>query len=264
MRIDAPRTNQIAELRQLWQEAFGDTEDFLDIFFQTAFSLERCLCVLIENKIVAALYWFDCLYENNKIAYLYAIATAKNYRGNGICHKLMTSTHMYLKKLGYAGTILVPGKQELFHFYENMQYKTCSTIHKFSLAMKPMDTNDFSITKIDKHKYATYRQKLLPIGSVIQENEQLDFLEKQADFYYGLNANIPFLLAISKDIDTATDTLYGIEFLGNASVAPFILYSLGYKKGTFRTPGGKVPFAMYLSLNDSNLLPPLYFGLAFD
>ena len=38
MRSDHPTDNEIPGLRQLWQEAFGDADAFLDSFFQTAFS----------------------------------------------------------------------------------------------------------------------------------------------------------------------------------------------------------------------------------
>lgn len=38
MNIDAPFTSQFSDLRNLWQEAFGDTEEFLNAFEATAFS----------------------------------------------------------------------------------------------------------------------------------------------------------------------------------------------------------------------------------
>jgi hypothetical protein len=57
MRIEYPREDQIPELRKLWKAAFGDTEAFLDQFFGTAFSLDRCRCIGTGEQIVAALYW---------------------------------------------------------------------------------------------------------------------------------------------------------------------------------------------------------------
>ena len=60
MIIDHPTTTQIPQLRSLWKEAFGDSDAFLDIFFQRAFSPQRCCCVTQGDAVVAALYWFDC------------------------------------------------------------------------------------------------------------------------------------------------------------------------------------------------------------
>ena len=54
-------------MRSLWQEAFGDEDDYLDIFYSTAFSPDRCLCLSKEGKMQAALYWFDCELRGEKI-----------------------------------------------------------------------------------------------------------------------------------------------------------------------------------------------------
>ena len=44
MRIDHPDLGQIPELRQLWKEAFGDSDAFLDAFFMVAFSqIDACV-----------------------------------------------------------------------------------------------------------------------------------------------------------------------------------------------------------------------------
>lgn len=251
--INAPLLNHIPSLRSLWREAFGDTEEFLNYFFKTAFSPDRCRCVMTAEKVAAALYWFDCLHMGKQIAYLYAIATAKAYRGQGICHKLMTDTHLHLSKLGYEGAMLVPGNQELFNFYKSIGYRTCSSICEFTCSGS---AEDVPLSLISKTEYAKLRRHLLPEGGVIQENENLDFLQTQATFYAGPD----FLLAARAE----TNNLYGIELLGNATAAPEIVHALGYKKGTFRTPGGNVPFTMYYPFGGSKLQAPAYFGLAFD
>ena len=102
MRIDQPAPTHIPALRQLWQEAFGDSDAFLDGFFDTAFSPDRCLCVF-EEDLAAAVYWFDCRFAGRKIAYLYALATKKSHRGRGIARALMEETVARLQKTGYAG-----------------------------------------------------------------------------------------------------------------------------------------------------------------
>ena len=102
MTIDAPRQEQIGQLRLLWKEAFGDTDAFLDSFFAIAFACDRCRCVTEDSRVTAALYWFDCSCGGKKMAYLYAVATAKDRRGSGLCRALLEDTHAHLKKKGYA------------------------------------------------------------------------------------------------------------------------------------------------------------------
>ena len=251
--IAPPLTDQIPMLRQLWQDSFGDTEEFLNSFFATAFHPERCRCATASGQILGALYWFTCEYKNKPVAYLYAIATDNAYRDQGICHRLMQDTHKHLAKLGYQGVLLVPGSQGLFHFYEKMGYRTCSHVDEFCYgnSMEGID-----IHQITKDRYANMRRQYLPENSVIQEQENLDFLQTHASFYQGEH----FLLAAHGEGDTLT----GIELLGDTAAAPHILYTLGFTKGTFRTPGWEIPFAMYYPLSDSQLSPPAYFGLAFD
>ena len=252
MTIDKPKNEHLIALRSLWKEAFGDTDEFIDAFIESAFSPDRCRCVFNGDSAVAALYWFDCLYREQRVAYLYAIATAKEYRGQGICSKLMKDTHSHLKALGYAGAILVPGSERLFEFYEKLGYKTCSSIGEVVCDASESGTD---VRHIDAREYAALRRKLLPLGGVVQENENLDFLKMQASFFAGDD----FLLAARGK----GDTLYGVELLGDKKKAPAILQALGYKNGAFRVPAADKPFAMYIPLTDSDIAPS-YFGLAFD
>ncbi len=253
MNINVPQSHQFPALRKLWKEAFGDTDAFLDIFAQTAFSKHRARCMMSGDEAACALYWFDCLHHGKPIAYLYAVATAKAYRHQGLCHKLMEDTHYHLERCGYEGAILVPGNQSLFDLYQSMGYKTCSGIHAFQCAAGERAA---AIRRIEKEEYAKIRKSLLPAGGVVQEKENLDFFETQAYFYTGPD----FLLAARKD----ADSLYGIELLGDENAAPGIVSALGFSEGRFRTPGDSTPFAMYRSLGKSALPPPSYFGLAYD
>ena len=253
MKIHNPKLSQIPKLWGLWREAFCDTEEFLTAFYKTAFHVNRCRCVTIKEEIVASLYWFDCIYKDKKIAYLYAVATAKAYRGQGICKSLISDTHSYLSGHGYEGVVLVPGNHDLFKFYEAMGYQTCSYIQEFCCTA---DGKGIEVRCVNQAEYARLRRQMLPQAGVVQENENLDFLESQATFLSGDK----FLLAFREE----NHNLYGIELLGDASKAPKILSALGYNQGTFRIPGEKRPFAMYLSLGNPNLSSPEYFGLAFD
>lgn len=245
-----PTPVQISGLRALWQEAFGDTEDFLDIFFQTGFSPARCRCISHGDEIAAALYWFDCTMGTQKHAYVYAVATAGKHRGRGLCHRLMADTHALLKNAGYAGVILVPQQESLRQFYAGMGYRDMGGISEFSCAAG----NPIPLRAIGREEFALRRRLLLPEMGVIQEGENLLFLAAQVQFYTGDN----FLLSAWEE----KGILCGVEFLGDASAAPGILAALGCREGRFRTPGDG-PFAMFLPLIPE-AVTPAYFGFAFD
>lgn len=252
MRIEFPVPEQLPALRSLWQEAFGDSEEFLDSFFSTAFSPERCRCLYVDGGVAAALYWFDCQCRGKTMAYLYAVATGKKYRRQGFCRELLENTHMHLANRGYAGAILVPGSETLTAMYAGMGYRSGTTVSEFVCAPGP---NPISLHRIDSEEYAQRRAKLLPPDGVVQEGENLLFLQTQARLYEGMG----FLLAAQ----IRGDTLHGLELLGDPTVAPGILRALGMISGSFRAPGSMLPFAMYRSFG-SDCPIPAYFGLAFD
>lgn len=251
MRIDYPVEDQLPQLRKLWREAFGDEDAFLDLFFGKVFSSDRCRCVTVEDRVAAALYWLDCRCWDKPIAYLYAVATGKKHRGQGLCRALMADTHRLLTELGYAGAVLVPGELTLFEMYGSMGYGPCSTIREFACEAAAQRTD---LRQLTVEEYAALRRQYLPAGGVIQEGENLTLLAGLARFYAGTD----FLLCAAED----GEKFRGLELLGNADSAPAILETLGKTSGSFRTPGPGREFAMYHPFSDT--LMPAYFGFAFD
>lgn len=240
-----------AELRNLWQEAFGDTDVLLDGFEKTGFSSDRHHCIMENGTPVSALYWFDCILEGQKLAYIYAVATLKSHRGKGLATRLMTETHEILKKQGYAGAILVPASG-LFPFYEKIGYKTVSQIKRLDCQAQgePAPLEEISV-----EEFARLRRRYLPAGGVIQEGVTLSYLATYAKLYKGED----FLLAATKE----KDHLLVYELLGNKNICSNILCALACKTGRFRTPGVGQDFAMLLPFA-ADCPTPSYFGLALD
>ena len=247
-----PDAHEIPALRQLWQEAFGDEDAFLDKFFSAGYSSHRCRVITNGNQAAAALYWFDCMWADKKLAYLYAVATGKAFQSQGLCRFLMRDTHDLLSGLGYAGTVLVPGSDSLFQMYSKMDYQITSYIREFSCEAS---NEVYPLQKISRTKYAQLRKAMLPEGGIIQEDAGLAFLETYADFYLGNGC----LLCAVKD----GDTLFIPELLGDDTHVPGILRYLGCRQSTYRIPGSGKPFAMYHSLTGDTAMPT-YLGHAFD
>lgn len=251
MIIDFPTQAHIPCLRALWKEAFGDTDAFLDHFYTTGFSNDRCRCICLAGQVVAALHWFDCHRQDKRLAYIYAVATAKSHRGQGLCHKLMENTQSLLRERGYAGVVLVPAKPDLFAFYEKMGYRRFGGIRQWQCAP---GNDPVSLKELTPREYAAARLTFLPADSVLQDGPLLDFLGTYTRFYQGSD----FLLCCAND----EGKLIGYELLGSTEAAPGILAALGYKRGTFRTPGDS-PFGMYRSLTEDPTAPA-YFAFALD
>ena len=242
----------ITALKQLWREAFGDPMSVIDAFFAVGFSPSRCNMLLEDDQPVSALYWFDCQLDGHRLAYLYAVATAKSHRNRGLAHRLMEDTHRLLADQGYAGVILVPGTPELFALYRSLGYRTATAVTECVTAWGDAPVR---LTEVDAVTYSQLRKGFLPAGSVLQEEETLAYLQTQSQFYAGND----FLLAASAE----GNTLCAQEFLGNPNAIPGILRTLQLPTGRFRMPGPGRDFAMFLPLQN-NCPVPSYFGLALD
>jgi predicted GNAT superfamily acetyltransferase len=252
MKSDCPTAAEISALRALWKEAFGDSDEFLNDFFSTAFSPDRSRRIEENGRILSALYWFDCSYSGGKLAYLYAVATAKSARGRGLCRTLMEDTHRHLRSLGYVGAILVPAEPSLYGFYRRMGYADCTSVREFTVSAS---NNPIALRVLEREEYRAHRRTLLPTDAVLQENENLDFWATQASFFATDDA---LFTAWIRDGE-----LICSELLGSTDESSRIVSALGCSNGSFRTVGSEKPFTLWYPLKD-NLPAPTYFGLSFD
>lgn len=252
MQIDYPAPHHLPQLRQLWQNAFGDTDAFLDSFYRTAYAPDHCRCILIGGQVAAVLYWIDCTLKDQQLAYIYAVVTHPAHRGKGLCRCLMRNTHELLRAHGYEGTILVPQKESLRAMYAGMGYQNVGGLMEFTCTA---GDEALPLRAVGPEEFAALRRSMLPPGAVLQEGTGLAFLAEQIQFYSGDD----ILLAAYKE----NKILHVPELLGSRNHAPGILNALGCIQGIFRVPGTKRPFAMFHLLKKDGVIPD-YFGFAFD
>ena len=234
MKIDHPMPQDVAALRRLWQEAFGDPDSYLDLFFSTAFFCDHCLCLWEDGCLCSAAYWMDCEISGRKAAYIYAVATAEGSRGQGFCRALMEKIHRTLLGRGCCGSILVPGNEALRRMYSAMGYRDFGSVRRFS----PVSRYG-QMQKIGREEFARLRRSLLPENAVIQEGAQLLLLDAVAEFYRGNG----FLVTLSRENGEV------LELLGDDGAAGFC-------------ETDSHPFAMYRPLQEE--IFPTYFAFAFD
>ena len=242
----------IKALRSLWGQAFGDTEEFMDGFFRAGFCEDRCRFIEREGKLATALYWFDCLWENKKVAYIYGVATDKAFRGQGLCRRLMEDTHKHLQAAGYVGAALVPAGAGLGEMYGKMGYRGFCPMESKTVSAGDAPAD---VRRILPEEYAQLRVQRLPAGSIQQGQDTLAFYATYGEFYrcgHGI-----FCAA------RENETLYIQEFLGNPESLPGIVAALDCSSAQVRLSGGDKNFAMYRSFTNEEELPA-YLGLTLD
>ncbi len=249
MIIDHPDQCHVAALRALWQQAFQDPEPFLDSFFRTAFSYDRCRCVFVAGQPVAAVYLFDCQWESRKCAYLYALAVDKAHRGQGLSRLLLTDTHAFLRQQGYAGAVIEAADTSLWAYYTRLGYRAFGGRQEI---LAEAGAVPCSAAVCGALAFARARAALLPENGIRQEGAVLELLQAQAKLLCG-----PDFTAVVLPEEGIVP-----EFLGNPERLPGLLAWLGLPKARVRIPGG-AKSSLYLSLDESSSLPA-YFGLPLD
>lgn len=221
------RRSDLSELRRLWKEAFGDEDEYLDIFFRTAYSPERSRVLFLNGEVIGSAYWLDCFLREKKLAYIYAVAIDSHYQGQGMGSALMENIHRHLTASGYAGALLVPGDEGLRRYYSRFGYRTAS----FRRECSPKPGK-----QISAQRYALLRRNCLPENGVIQEGENLALLDELALFFEGEG----YICAVSRQEIQCLELLDGAD------------------------PGGETPYAMAKSLSAAFLPDNIYFGFGFD
>ena len=136
----------------LWQEAFHETP-----------SLPECISFVAEQEgeTVAMLHALPQRFRTSrdrKAAYLYAIATKKTHRGQGLCRGLMAYAESVLDA---DCCVLVPASESLFGFYESLGYETAFTRRRTAFT---------GGEEIPEAEYLTLREQLLPMAHMVYED----------------------------------------------------------------------------------------------
>ena len=109
-------------LKQLWKLAFGDEGEYIEHFFASYFTPERMLVLERDGQVRAMTAWFDMPLVSAAgkcipAAYLYAVATHPDCRGQGLAGQLLAFAGRWLEEQGFACLTTVPARPDLHEFF---------------------------------------------------------------------------------------------------------------------------------------------------
>jgi len=123
--------NEVHELKQLYQEAFNDSEGYLNYFFGQKYRAENVIFVKKENKIISALHLvrknlalMDTRYP---LAFVVAATTLKDYRNQGYMKQVLKQTFLELYNRKYPLCVLSPFDET---FYQPYGFETIIKTHQ--------------------------------------------------------------------------------------------------------------------------------------
>lgn len=133
MQIGYPKKEDRERIRFLWKYCFGDSDTFLDYFFEKYYKEENTPCIIEDGKIVSDLMIFPHSIMNNgkeiKAAYIAGVVTDPIYRGSGKITALISYLEERLRNEGYDAYFLIPFN---FSFYRKYGLECASYLFEYS------------------------------------------------------------------------------------------------------------------------------------
>lgn len=111
------------QLKALWQLAFGDSEEYIDGFWERFLRADGCVVAEADGAVVSAMYvvpgirLLPCRESALTAGYTYALATLPAYRGHGIGSAVYRAACEKALESADAACVL-PAEESLYPFYE--------------------------------------------------------------------------------------------------------------------------------------------------
>lgn len=255
-------------LTALWQTCFGDEEALIRAFWQALGQKIRVFAAYEGSVPVSMLCalpttLIDDAGEGFPAAYLYAVCTAPQYRGRGLCAALMAYAEEALRKDGCCFAALVPSSKELFRLYEKLGYQTAFFHKKYTVSA---EHGKAAISRINADSYRNLREMQL-YGAFL--SYELPLLQWQAQASEASGAGLYRVETKDAVYCVAAERrearLLCKELLPDCpDAAACLAAQLGCKDACVCTAGGTLPFGMGKALCDLPLPKEAYLGLAFD
>ncbi|MEG1779325.1 MAG: GNAT family N-acetyltransferase, partial [Oscillospiraceae bacterium] len=182
----------------LWQEAFGDTKEYIEMFLNQKANNDNILLYKKDNVVISMLFILPCRLVQGEVsypcAYLYCLATLKEYRGNGISTKLLDFADKLLIKRGYAAAVLVPANELLFMFYNKRGYSIQGGVNTLVLnADKLSGNSDIEFTNITAENIVNLRKQYFGSCYLEWDLDAVKYIIKEIQFvggdFYGFSVN---------------------------------------------------------------------------
>ena len=106
-----------AKIKQLWQEAFGDSDEFIDTFLHRFHTPERMYTLWNGDQLLSMLHLLPFSINGTEVGYIYGVATSPTERGRGHATRILKEAieQAHNKKLG--ALVTIPADESLRHYY---------------------------------------------------------------------------------------------------------------------------------------------------
>ena len=239
-------------LTELWNTCFGDDPTEIKAFFDR---LWPEIQIFVTEDVAAMATALPVRWQSKRAAYLYAVGTDPEQRGQGLCRRLLSEAEDWLREQGFSYALLSPAGTSLFPFYEALGYAVSFYCRRCTFLGMATGT---AVRFVNPEEYAAARAKYAPEGGV---EYPVSLLELQSGI--GPLVEVAGLGCAALEQTMGGYTARELLSPDPQAAAAAICSRLSLHGLPSRLPGGDTPFAMAKSL-DGSPLAPSYLGLAFE
>lgn len=117
----------VPELKTIWKTCFGDSDEYIDLFFEKKFKPQNTLIYIDKNKVVAYLQMQEYnirMYDQVfPFYYMVGLCTLPEYRGKGYMSRLIEKSFDVMQRRRIPLSILVPAEDSLLKYYNQFEYE---------------------------------------------------------------------------------------------------------------------------------------------
>jgi len=114
-------------VKSMWKTCFGDTDEYLNIYFSDKYKEENTLIYWVNDIAVASLQMLEYKIRfYNKILpiyYLSGLCTLPDFRNKGYMKKLIVCSFEIMKERNIPISILVPAEEWLYKYYNKFNFE---------------------------------------------------------------------------------------------------------------------------------------------
>lgn len=206
----------IPELKNIWKQCFGDSDEYVDFFFENKVSDVRTIVLTKDTVPVGSAYFLPV--RTNEYGYLkqgyyvYAVGILEEHRGNGLFKKIHEYIYEYVRKHNMF-LILCPANEKLCNYYKSLGYIENAFVSEITLSRKncksSYETCKLTPAQLFKMRGNKFTNLICwdknALSYILKENEFVHgdafFIKKETeDFYFVLRKENGILKILESNI----------------------------------------------------------------
>ncbi len=213
----------VPKLKELWKICFGDSDEYINNFFENAYAPGRTLVSMCEGEVAGAAYLFPCEIGGRRASYLYAGGVFPHFRRRGIYEEMMHSWADWCREREII-PFLKPADDKLWDYYEKIGFS--EFLGGKRLVLDGGGDENCTLTKISADGFCAMRDKnrikWRHMDYILKENEhcggdcvRVDSASGSVAMVYAVADGVMYVRGLAGDFEIlracATDLMAKIQ-----------------------------------------------------